>query len=416
VVLGVALQHQCPAYGRDNGQSEHHLSHQKPALILVGAGLAAALIAQRLSAPPNPPDIVLLESGKVPFGVHTWSFHLSDLAESDMGWLEPLVAHRWEGQQVRFAKFDRRLGSAYASLTSASVLAAIAKLPNVTIRTAQAVATLNSDGVVLTDGSRLSSDCVIDARGFRPHPSLVLGHQKFVGLEVETTLPHQLDLPIIMDARVDQLDGYRFVYVLPLSPTRLLIEDTRYSDGDDLDEETLRRDISSYASAQGWAVSQVVRSERGILPIALAFDAAAFWSDQDADVAQVGMRAGLFHPTTGYSLPDAARVANIVAGHWPIGSRDLARLVRDHALTRARDQGFYRLLNRMLFRAARPDERARVLQRFYTLPEPLIERFYAGRTTLGDAARILVGKPPVSVTRALGCIFEAQVRPHQETT
>jgi lycopene beta-cyclase len=70
----------------------------------------------------------------------------------------------------------------------------------------------------------------------------------------------------------------------------------------------------------------------------------------------------------------------------------------------------------MLFRAARPDERARVLQRFYTLPEPLIERFYAGRTTLGDAARILVGKPPVSVTRALGCIFEAQVRPHQETT
>ena len=70
----------------------------------------------------------------------------------------------------------------------------------------------------------------------------------------------------------------------------------------------------------------------------------------------------------------------------------------------------------MLFRAARPDERARVLQRFYTLPEPLIERFYAGRTTLGDAARILLGKPPVSVRRALGSIFEAQVRPLKETT
>ena len=365
---------------------------------------------------PNPPEIMLLESGKIPFGEHTWSFHLSDLEGSDMGWLEPLVAHRWDGQQVRFAKFDRRLGSAYASLTSASVSAAMAKLPNVTIRTVQAVATLSPQGVVLTNGSSLDGGCVVDARGFRPHPSLVLGHQKFVGLEVETILPHRLDLPIIMDARVDQLDGYRFVYVLPLSPTRLLIEDTRYSDGADLDEETLRRDISSYAQAQGWAVSRVVRSEKGILPIALAFDAAAFWKDQDDDVAQVGMRAGLFHPTTGYSLPDAVRVATLVAGHWPIGSRDLARLIRDHALARARDQGFYRLLNRMLFRAARPDERARVLQRFYTLPEPLIERFYAGRTTLADAARILVGKPPVSVRRALGCIFEAQVRPPQETT
>ena len=36
----------------------------------------------------------------------------------------------------------------------------------------------------------------------------------------------------------------------------------------------------------------------------------------------------------------------------------------------------------MLFKAAGPDERYRVLERFYTLPDGLIARFYAGKSTL----------------------------------
>ena len=40
------------------------------------------------------------------------------------------------------------------------------------------------------------------------------------------------------------------------------------------------------------------------------------------------------------------------------------------------------------------------------LPEGLIERFYAGRSTLPDKARILMGKPPVPIRRALPCVPE----------
>ena len=72
-----------------------------------------------------------------------------------------------------------------------------------------------------------------------------------------------------------------------------------------------------------------------------------------------------------------------------------------------RDRSFYRLLNRMLFRACEPTERYRVLERFYRLPIPLIERFYAGKATLGDKVRILTGKPPVPIGRALGVLSEA---------
>ena len=55
----------------------------------------------------------------------------------------------------------------------------------------------------------------------------------------------------------------------------------------------------------------------------------------------------------------------------------------------------------MLFGAAEPAKRYRIFQRFYRLPQPLIERFYAGRSTAGDKIRILAGKPPVPVTRAV---------------
>ncbi len=250
-------------------------------------------------------------------------------------------------------------------------------------------------------GERIDARCVIDARGFAPHPALETGFQKFLGMEVELAAPHGLSAPVIMDATVPQLDGYRFIYLLPFSPTRLLIEDTRYSDGGDLDLPAIRDDIAAYAAAQGWTIRETLREETGALPIALAFDVRAFW--KGVTVPRIGMRAAQFHPVTGYSLPDAVRSANLIAQHW---QGDLTAALRADAIRR--DRPFYRMLTRMLFRAADPTERWRVLERFYRLPEPLIERFYAGTTTPADMARILMGKPPVPITRALRALAESR--------
>lgn len=376
-------------------------------LVLVGAGLASALIAQRLSRDGNGPPIVMLEAGDAPFGEHTWSFHEADVGEEDLKWLAPLVAHRWAAQSVRFESLQRQLQSGYATLTSASVLTEMLDLPNVEIRSRSPAVAVMQNCVTLADGTQIEASCVIDARGYQPSPALVLGYQKFVGLEVETYAPHGLIDPVIMDASVDQRDGYRFIYLLPFSPNRVLIEDTRYSDGEDLDREAVTADVLAYAEAKGWSVARIVRDEHGVLPIALAHDAKKFWSDKPDDVPQAGMRAALFHPTTGYSLPEAARVANLVASAWPVDSAELASMIREHAILRSRQQAFYRLLNRMLFRAARPDRRHLVLQRFYKLPKPVIERFYAGRSRWSDIARILIGKPPVPIHRALACLREA---------
>jgi lycopene beta-cyclase len=58
----------------------------------------------------------------------------------------------------------------------------------------------------------------------------------------------------------------------------------------------------------------------------------------------------------------------------------------------------------MLFRAADPPHRYRVLEHFYRLPEPVIARFYAGRSTMLDKMRILSGRPPVPIGRALSAL------------
>ena len=76
---------------------------------------------------------------------------------------------------------------------------------------------------------------------------------------------------------------------------------------------------------------------------------------------------------------------------------------RKHHLRRER---YARLLNRMFFRAADPEKRYVVLQRFYGLNEGLIRRFYRNGLTWRDKARILIGKPPVPVSRALANLSE----------
>ncbi len=109
---------------------------------------------------------------------------------------------------------------------------------------------------------------------------------------------------------------------------------------------------------------------------------------------------------TGYSLPDAVRAASLVAGLPDLSSPVLAGALRGHARDAWASRGFYRLLARMLFRAADPPVRYRLLERFYALDEALIARFYAGRSTLADKARILLGRPPVPLRRALAALRE----------
>jgi lycopene beta-cyclase len=373
----------------------------KADVVLVGGGLANSLIALRLRTLRPEIQLLVLEKDDELAGRHTWSFHADDLTPEQNAWVAPVVARSWPRHEVRFPAFSRRLESGYLSITSRSLRAVVNEELGDRVRLGVEVAALGPNEVRLGDGTPIAAGAVVDGRGHRGDGHLELGFQKFLGQTLTLDEPHGLAGPILMDATVPQTDGFRFVYTLPFGDWEVLVEDTRYSDTPGLDKDALRSEIESYARTQGWRVRDVEGEEEGSLPIVLSGDIEAFWDVSGPGVPRSGMRAALFHQTTGYSLPEAVRLADGIAAARDLRGPTLYALTRDRSREAWRRGRFFRLLNRMLYRAAEPEERYRVLEHFYRLPEPLIARFYAGRLTWKDKIRVLSGRPPVPVGKAL---------------
>lgn len=379
----------------------------KPRLIIAGGGLAGCLAALALAERRPDIDFLIVEEGARFGGNHIWSFFDADVAGSDRRLVEPLVAHRWSGHEVRFPNRFRTLGFGYNSVRSADLNARMrSTLAPERYRLGSRVTEVGPDHVSLASGERFEAEAVIDARGAGPLPKLDLAWQKFVGLTCRFENDHGVRRPVIMDSCVDQDDGYRFVYSLPFSATELLVEDTYYSTSPVLDVPLVRCRVGSHMRSRGLEPAEILAQETGVLPILLGGRLEDLWSASDPPVARLGLRGGFFHPTTGYSLPDAVRNAVLLTEQTEITSAALHGIFRPRAAALWQQRRFYQKLNRMLFRAAEPRRRYRVLEHFYRLPEPLIARFYAGRLTALDKLRILSGRPPVPVGRAMTALRE----------
>ena len=377
-------------------------------LAIVGGGLAGGLIALALAARRPDLSIRIVEAGDVLGGNHLWSFFDADVSREDRWLLTPLVCHAWPGYDVAFPAHRRTINQPYYSIESERLDQVVRKaLPAGSIMTRCKVLACSPTAVVLADGERIEAKGVIDARGPGDLSMLEVGWQKFVGRLLDIPAGHGVAHPMVMDATIAQYDGYRFVYLLPFSPTQLFVEDTYYSDSATLNVGALNRRIDVYAEAKGWAATPAGREEKGALPVVIGGDFEAYWRWGGAKVAKAGARAGLFHPTTGYSLPDAVRLAIRIAEATDLSGEGLHDLTHDYAQARWNERRFYRMLDAMLFRAAEPDARYKVLERFYRLHPNLIARFYAARSTGKDKLRVLSGKPPVPLFRALRVIQKA---------
>lgn len=366
-------------------------------LLILGGGLAGGLVALALAQRRPELSVGIVEPGEQLGGNHLWSFFDHDVAERDRDFVDPLVVHRWPGYRVAFPEHERHLNQPYRSIESERLDQVVrAAVPADRIIRAAAVA-VTPTSATLDDGGILTARAVLDARGGKGE-GVQLGWQKFVGQLLTIPQGHGLTEPIVMDATVDQSDGYRFVYCLPFSPTELFVEDTYYTDGPELDRDLISERIQDYAAAKGWQIADRSREEVGQLPVVTGGDFDRFWPANDP-VARAGARGAFFHPLTSYSLPEAVRFASWLADELPLDR--LAKATRERARQHWRRSWYDRLLARMLFGAADPPQRFRILQRFYRLPAPLLARFYSGQSSWADRIRILAGKPPVAISRAL---------------
>ena len=90
------------------------------------------------------------------------------------------------------------------------------RLGEASIMTGVRALACSATNATLSDGTRLEAKGVIDARGLRNVTDLTGGWQKFVGRRFLLSAPHGLEAPIVKDATVEQIDGYRFTRKLPL--------------------------------------------------------------------------------------------------------------------------------------------------------------------------------------------------------
>jgi lycopene beta-cyclase len=376
-----------------------------PPLIIVGGGLAGCLAALCLAQRRPDIPLLLLESGPSFGGNHTWSFFDSDIPAAARDLIAALDPVRWPRHRVRFPGRERELAMAYNAVDAPTLDALVrSRLPANSWRLSAPVKQVEAGAVVLESGERIAALGVIDARGpDGPMPGLVLGWQKFVGIEFAAAAPEP-DCPTVMDATVPQIDGYRFVYVLPFTAKRVLVEDTYYSDSPALNVAQVTGRVRELAHQRGLLGAEL-RQESGVLPILIGGDPAVFWPEADP-VARLGLRGGFFHATTGYSFSLALRMAvALAARNGPFDGASLASWTRGQFVRHWQDMRFFRVLNRMLFGAAEPDQRYRIFEHFYRLPPALIARFYAGTLKHTDRMQILSGRPPVPICAAIKALL-----------
>lgn len=368
-------------------------------IAIVGGGLAGGLTALAVHRAHPELKLALFEAGEGLGGNHRWSWFASDLDEEGNALLATFPTIEWEsGYEVRFPSYFRNLTTPYRSLSSTDFDAGLRRdLPADAIRTNHQVANLAADGVTLANGETIDARVVIDCRDFVPSPNLRGGWQVFMGRQLRTETPHSLSHPIIMDAQVDQPGAYRFVYSLPLGDRDLFVEDTYYADAPALDRATLSERIDAYCAAQGWQ-GAFTGGETGVLPVITGGDFTAYRHELGAPgVVRAGARGGFVHPLTSYTLPFAVANALAIAGVAKLPGSRIAALFERRAADHWRKTAMYRGLGRMLFKGVRADQRYRIFERFYRLREPLIERFYAGRSSAADKFRLVSGKPPIPI-------------------
>ncbi len=387
-------------------------------LILVGAGLANLLIAWTVARSHPRKKILIVDEKLLPFSSHTWSFHESDIPEG-ASWVLDACSGRWANYSVDFPDFHKTVELGYASLRSEDLQKQLFARPEISFLGGSRVSKHETDRVYLEDGRLFWGKIVIAAKGWPAYGyPLERGYQKFFGqfLKIRTSSP--LSSPQLMDARVDQTDGFHFIYALPFTEDLVLIEDTYYNTSEKIDRQQMRRQIRDYAAARNWEIIQVVGEEEGVLPIPLSCWRPKFQS------GEAGVAQGYFHVTTGYSFPIAIRHALLFSSVIDLPESLRQEKQKEFFKRVQKENAYFFFLNKLLFRAARPYERWQIFRKFYSCEKDFVSRFYRANLRGRDKLRMFLGHPPLARHRMFTSYWwkstkgnreKDRTRPHETT-
>lgn len=300
--------------------------------LIVGGGAAGLSLAYHISQEPKLADkrVLLIEPEVKDQNDRTWSFWTDTPTLFD-----GIVAHEWGKIAFRSPQVEQVFTLArhrYKMIRGLDfytfVEQALAASPQFR-RVQGIVETLENTatGIVAQtgNGESFQAKFAFDSRPpqlqKRPDKYRYL-LQHFVGWEVETTTPvFNPETVEFMDFRGEQQHEARFIYVLPFSENRALVEYTLFS-GKVLPKAEYEAAMREYLSSLGVADFRIVAEEVGAIPMTDH----PLPSTDGTHIINLGTRAGRAKPSTGYAFKriqaHSARLVQALAatGHPPADS------------------------------------------------------------------------------------------------
>ena len=165
------------------------------------------------------------------------------------------------------------------------------------------------NNIVKTDDGEFSSSIIFSSIynevSFKKYPLL---KQHFIGWTIETKSETFDDNKItFMDFSVDQKDEIRFMYILPFSKNKALVEYTLFSK-ELISDNEYEKEITSYLkenNIQGYTIKE---KEKGMIPMTCY----PFFENNTDTYFQIGTAGGWSKPSTGYTIKNSIKKIDVV--------------------------------------------------------------------------------------------------------
>jgi lycopene beta-cyclase len=361
-------------------------------LVILGAGLAGLSLGCALLDAGVEREIVLIDRRREWTRDRTWC---TWPGTRPTRFLE-LADHRWPNWRVAGPGgevISRCPQLPYLHLRADTVyghaLERLDRAPQVTLLADERVERVQpgEPPCVVTTRRRLEAGEVFDGRGaaamqpIGPADGHVTLYQRFLGWEVETDSPaFDPVTATLMEFRGSSPGDLRFLYVLPFSPHRALVEDTSFGVVAVPSAQrrlALEQDLAGRLGAERWRIRY---EERGKVPMSTR----RVSLHPGAHVHAIGTAGGAVRPSSGYAFSriqaHCSAIADAVAGGRPLPARIGSR----------RRSGMDAIFLRAL--ADRPEQFGDLFVRLAERTGPAaFARFMADASTPADEAQIVAG-------------------------
>jgi lycopene beta-cyclase len=275
--------------------------------IIAGAGCAGLSLAYAMSIDSffNDKKILLIDKEQKTKQDRTWCFW-----DKDGNAFDEIITKEWSVLEffgLDFAAKESILPYKYKMIRSEMFynfcLGKINKAKNITALQGDISAMKSSGGDTYIEvnnkkiyGTKIFSSILLEEPLLAKKDIYLLQH--FKGLIIETHLSHfDSEVATLMDFRIPQDKGTAFVYTLPLSATKALVEYTLFSEKLLPDEEygmALDNYIKKYLKISHYAI---VESEFGVIPMTNYK-----FKQQENEIYFIGTAGGASKPSSGYTF------------------------------------------------------------------------------------------------------------------